>query len=155
VKLSYSLAPAHNLRACVGAFVFALLAAACERTSEPGDQGPRTLELNGDTLQLDAGVTLRDVKVRSTQSGDFDPTETRANVGDIVRFTSGDTRTHGVVIAAPTPDAQATLDAAGQSRSPPLVAQGQAWVVSLSRLPPGRYAMSCISHAGKATLIVQ
>lgn len=149
------MAPAHNLWVCAGAFVFALLAVSCERTSEPGAQGPRTLELNGDTLQLEAGVTLHDVKVRSTQNMDFDPAEIRAKVGDIVRFTSGDTRTHGIVIHAPTPDAQATLNAAGQTRSPPLVAQGQAWVVSLNRLPPGRYSISCISHAGTAALTVQ
>lgn len=155
MKRRYRLAPAHNLGVCAGAFAFALFFAGCERTSEPGARGPRTLELDGDTLQLDAGVTLHDVKIRSSQSTDFDPIEIRAKVGDIVRFTSADTRTHGVVIQGPTSAAAATLEAAGQSRSPPLVAQGQAWVVSLNQLPPGHYAVSCISHAGTATLIVQ
>ena len=155
MRLSHGLAPAHNLGVCAGAFAFVLLVASCERSDRPGAEGPRTLELNGDTIQLEAGVTLHDVKLRSAQRTDFDPGEIRAKVGDIVRFTSADARMHGVVIEGPTSAARATLEAAGQARSPPLVAQGQAWVISLSQLPPGHYAVSCISHAGTATLIVQ
>lgn len=155
VTWKFGPAPAHPLRMCAGVFIVALLATACEPPPDAGARGPRTLELDGDTLAVPANVSLIDVKLRAVGNTDFAPAEITAKVGDIVRFTSADSRTHGIVLHPPTPEAGSVLRAAGQLRSPPLVAKGQAFVVSLEKLPPGRYTVSCISHAGTATIIVQ
>ena len=57
-----SFAPARFLTSCAGAFVCALLAAACENAPLV-DQKDRTLELAGDTIELPAGVDLHDIAV--------------------------------------------------------------------------------------------
>lgn len=137
---------------CAGAFVFLL--AACDKAPSLR-RGDRTLELQGDTIQLASGVDLHDVKVRAVSGTDFEPQQITAQTGDVVRFTTADSRMHAVVIVAPTPEATQVLDASGQLRSPPLVAEGQAWVVSLKGVPAGTYVIACISHAGRATLLVQ
>jgi plastocyanin len=148
-------APAHTRVVCAGVLLFCAVLAACEDGVKLGKRGPRTLELNGDTVQLASGVKLHDVKIRSTQAGDFEPAQVTARVGDVVRFTSADTRTHALSIAAPTDQARAALQAEVQMRSPPLIARGTAWVVSLKDVPPGTYTVRCISHAGTATITVQ
>lgn len=153
MKLSYCRAPAHSIRSCAGVFVAGMLLLGCERPAVGG--GNRTLELDGDTITIQAGVTLHDVALKAVQSSDFLPARIRAKPGDIVRFTSTDARMHGLSIHAPTPEATSALLASGQQRSPPLVTRGQAWVVSLKNLPAGKYDVSCISHAGAFTLVIQ
>ena len=148
-------APAHTIRVCAGVLLFCAGLAACEDGVRIGKRGPRTLELHGDTVQLQSGVTLHDVNIKSTQTGDFEPAQVTAKVGDVVRFTSADTRTHALAIDPPNDQARAALEAAGQLRSPPLVAHGTAWVVSLKGVPAGTYTVRCISHAGTATVAVQ
>jgi len=157
VKSSYRLAPAHRIIACVGVFVLLASSSACEKGQRlgAGRRGSRTLELSSDTVQLPAGVTLHDVTIKASQNVDFLPAELTAKVGDVVRFTVGDTRTHALVITAPTAEGKTALESTGQLRSPPLVAKGQAWVVSLKNVPTGTYTISCISHAGTATLEVK
>lgn len=144
--------PAHTVMLCAGVFVIAL--AGCDKAPSLGG-GDRTLELQSGTLDLESGVRLHDVKVRAVSGADFEPTRITAQSGDVVRFTTADTRTHAVVIVAPTPEATKALDATGQLRSPPLVTAGQAWVISLKGVPAGTYTIACISHAGRATLLVQ
>ena len=148
-------APAHTTRVCAGVLLFCAALAACEDGVRLGNRGPRTLELNEDTVQLQAGVRLHDVKIRSTQTGDFEPAQVAAKVGDVVRFTSADTRTHALTIDPPNDQARAALEAEGQMRSPPLVAHGTAWVVSLKAVPAGTYIVRCISHAGTASVVVE
>lgn len=145
----------HTLKVCAGVFVFCAVLTACEDGVRLGKSGPRTLELEADTVQLESGVTLHDVKIISTPAGDFDPAVVTAKSGDVVRFTSADNRTHALAIQPPNDAAQTVLAAAGQLRSPPLVANGTAWVVSLKGLPAGTYTVSCISHAGTAAINVQ
>lgn len=150
------IAPAHRVLACAGVLVCCVLAfAGCEKDGRVRRGNDRTLELAGDTIDLPRGVTLHDVQVRATNAGDFNPTQITAPRTDIVRFTIADTRTHALVITGPSDQATAALVATGQRRSPPLVSGGQAWVVSLKNLPPGSYRVSCISHAGTATLVIQ
>jgi plastocyanin len=148
-------APAHTTRVCAGVFLFCAAIAACEDGVRLGNRGPRTLELHEDTVQLQSGVKLHDIKIRSTQAGDFEPTQVTAKVGDVVRFTSADTRTHALSIQPPSEQARAALAAEGQLRSPPLIAHGTAWVVSLKGVPAGTYTVSCLSHAGTASVVVQ
>lgn len=153
--LRYENAPAHTIRVCAGVFIFCAALAACEDGVRLGNNGPRTLELDSDTVQLESGVTLHDVKVVSTPAGDFDPAQLTAKSGDVLRFTSADNRTHALAIQPPNDAAQSALAAGGQLRSPPLVAHGTAWVISLKGIPAGTYTVSCISHAGTATIHVQ
>jgi plastocyanin len=148
-------APAHTIRVCAGVLLFCAVFTACEDGVRLGKRGPRTLELHGDTVQLQSGVTLHDVKIKSAQTGDFAPAQVTAKVGDVVRFTSADTRTHALAIDPPSDQARAALQAGSQLRSPPLVAYGTAWVVSLKGVPAGTYTVRCISHAGTATIVVQ
>ena len=152
---SYKGAPAHPLRVLAGVFFFSTVVAACEDGLRIGDSGPRTVELESDTVQLEPGVTLHDVTLRASSEGDFQPAQITAKSGDVVRFTSGDTRTHALSIRPPSEPARAALAASDQLRSPPLIARETAWVVSLKGLPAGVYTVSCISHAGTATIQIQ
>lgn len=145
-------APARQL-VCAGAFVCSLLAA-CENPPKLRT-GPRTLAVNGDTISVQAGVDVHDVRVRATDGSDFEPAQLNVRVGDIVRFTSNDTRTHALVINTPASEGAVALTQSGQSRSPPIVTRGQAWIVSLKNVPQGSYTVSCISHAGTLALTVQ
>ncbi|MGQ0814219.1 MAG: cupredoxin domain-containing protein [Gemmatimonadota bacterium] len=154
MKSLHSFAPAHALLVCAGVFVFCAVIAACDDLPKLAG-GRRTVELDSGSVQLDSGVKLHDVQIKSDQEGDFNPEQIKAKRGDVVRFTSADTRTHAFVIRPPSEQGRAVLDTSGQLRSPPLVAQGQAWVVSLKGLPAGTYTVSCISHAGTATIQVQ
>ena len=148
-------APAHTTRVCAGVLLCCAALAACEDGVRIGKRGPRTLELHGDTVQLQAGVRLHDVNIKATQAGDFAPAQVTAKAGDVVRFTSADTRTHALTIDPPSEQARAALQGQGQLRSPPIVAHGTAWVVSLKGVPAGTYTVRCISHAGTATVVVQ
>lgn len=127
---------------------------ACEKVSRLGGD-TRTLDLGSDTVKLPAGAALHEVSVRAVQGGDFTPAQTTARHSDFVRFTINDTRTHALIIEGPNAQADSILDATTQRRSPPLVAKGQAWVISMKALPAGSYRISCASHAGTATLVVQ
>lgn len=155
MKLSNNIAPAHAIKVCAGVFVFCTAVVACEEGPALGGGGDRTLELQSDTITLANGVRLHDVKVRAVSGADFDPAQVTAKAGDVVRLTTADTRTHALLVTAPTPDASAALAASGQLRSPPLVAKDQAWVISLKGVPPGTYTVSCVSHAGQLRLLVQ
>lgn len=155
MKSLYKFAPARRFRALAGVAVFGVLAAGCDGAPGTSSGGDRTLELSTDTIRLESGVRMHDVKVRAVQNADFDPLQIAAKVGDIVRFTIADTRTHALVLDAPSDGARQLLESSGQRRSPPLVSEGQAWVVSLKGMPAGTYTVSCVSHAGNATVTVQ
>jgi hypothetical protein len=154
VKLLSRSAPARAFKACAGVFVFCSSFVACDEGPRLGG-GDRTLELNADTVTLEAGTNLHDIQVKSGGNGDFAPTSITVRTKDIIRLTTADTRTHALTITAPTPEATSILETSGQRRSPPLVAQGQSWVVSMKGLPAGSYVVSCLSHAGTATVRVQ
>lgn len=98
---------------------------------------------------------MHDITVQARGGSDFRPVTLRVKAGDVVRLTSADTHTHALVITPPNEAARQALDAAGQLRSPPLVSKGQAWVISLKGAPAGTYTVSCISHQGTASIVVQ
>jgi plastocyanin len=155
VKLLSRNAPAHAIPACVGAFVLSVSIAACGDAPRLGGGGDRTLELNADTITLAAGTNLHDIRIRSGKDGDFSPAAVTARGKDVIRLTTADTRTHALTITAPTTQAGIELEAKGQHRSPPLVARGQSWVLSVEGLPAGTYTVTCLSHAGTATIQVE
>ncbi|HUP90495.1 MAG TPA: plastocyanin/azurin family copper-binding protein [Longimicrobiales bacterium] len=147
-------APARRL-ACAGVFLFSVTILACDRKATNAKSDDRTLELSGDTIELPSGVRLHDIVLHAVSGSDFDPATSQAKVGDVVRFTSGDTHTHALVVTPPSEQARQALNAGGQLRSPPLVSKGQAWVISFKGAPAGTYTVSCISHQGAASIVVQ
>ncbi|HEX6309100.1 MAG TPA: plastocyanin/azurin family copper-binding protein [Longimicrobiales bacterium] len=130
------------------------LVAACDEV--PGDAGPRMLELSGDTIRLEAGTDLVDVTVRRSAAGDFDPANVEAHAGDVVRFSAGDNGGHALVFegAALADSARAWLESTSQLRSPPLIATGSAWVITLAGAPAGEYPFRCTTHNTTGRLVV-
>jgi plastocyanin len=158
LRLAFSEAPVRrSLRA--GACVLAVLAlAACDRAGLPGrDEGPRVLELEHETIRLDAGQRLVQVQVRRTAAGDFEPDIVEANVGDYVRFTAGDGAGHAIAFVgtALPPQAREFLDSTGQVRSPPLITADASWVITLEGAPPGDYPFHCTTHNAPGRLQVR
>lgn len=151
-------APAGLFRGPAGALVFALhvgALGACDRIVP--DRGPETLELNGDTVQLEAGVQVVEVRVeRRQEGGELDPRRVAARPGDVVRFTAGDGGMHALAFVADalTPEARAFLESTAQLRSPPLVAAGTQWIVTLAGAPVGEYPFICSTHGARGILVV-
>lgn len=151
-------APAGFRRGQAGAVAWVVLLGAlgaCD--SIVPDSGPRTLELDGDTLELAAGVEIVDVQVeRRTEGGELEPRRVEARPGDVVRFTAGDGAMHALAFVADalTPEARAFLESTGQMRSPPLVAPGTQWIVTLAGAPPGEYPFVCSTHGARGILAV-
>jgi plastocyanin len=115
------------------------------------------LELTNDTIQLADGVHLRDVEVRRQATGDFEPAAVEADVGDVVRFTAHDRGGHALVFEGPLlqENARQWLGTTGQLRSPPLISDSSAWVISLKDAPPGEYPFRCTTHATTGRLTVR
>lgn len=137
--------------------IAASLLAACDRVAPGGgDQGPRVLELAHDTIRLEAGERLVDVRVRRDAQGDFDPAHAEANVGDYVRFTADDRGGHAIVFAtaALDPAVHEFLRRTEQLRSPPLITAGASWVLTLQDAPPGEYPFHCTTHDAPGRLTV-
>jgi plastocyanin len=132
---------------------------ACERVVPAGDDGPRVLELAHDTIRLEAGVRLVEVAVRREAGGEFHPVRVEARVGDVIRFTADDNAGHAIAFvgAALQPDVRAFLQTRAQLRSPPLIAKGAAWVLTLDGAPPGDYPFHCSTHntAGRLTVVAR
>lgn len=131
-----------------------MLSVGCDRQAETG---PALLELEGDTIQLEAGVRLMDVTVAMRpDGGEFDPAALQAAPGDVVRFTAGDNGLHALAFDARglSPDAHAFLERTAQLRSPPLVAAGTQWVISLAGAPAGAYPFTCTTHGVRGSIRV-
>jgi plastocyanin len=117
----------------------------------------------GDTIQLDtaevqlSGARVHDLVIAGQADTDsIAPAGVRAQVGDAVRFTSGDHRTHAVAFDAARldPHIREYLERTNQLRGPPLVNQGASWVVVLEDAPPGRYPFLCRSHDARGVVVV-
>ncbi len=148
-------APARSRTGVAGAVLFAVLAVpACDRLAP---EGPQTLELHGDTVQLEAGVRLVEITLAVQEDGsEIAPARAEARPGDVVRFTAGDGRMHApaFVAEALSPDARTFLERTGQLRGPPLVETGTQWVITLSGAPVGEYPFICATHGARGTIQV-
>jgi plastocyanin len=146
-------APAYLCR-CVGAFVLLASLLSCERT--PFTRA-RTLDVGGDTIQLAPGVDIHDVQIRNSAEAEFVPASIAARSGDVVRFTTTDSRTHLIEfdeISLPG-NARSLFEGKTQVRSPPLLVQGAAWVVSLEDAPAGTYTFLCSTHGSRGQLTIR
>jgi plastocyanin len=131
--------------------------AACERGADDGGaEGPRVIELTNDTIRLEAGVRVLDVRVQRAQGGEFEPASGAVRQGDVVRFTAHDNGGHAIAFdgSALAPDVLEYLERTGQLRSPPLIASGSAWIIKLDDAPAGSYPFRCATHdvAGSITV---
>ena len=134
----------------------ALCVCGCDKVPGVGD-GPPVLELADDTIQLERGTALIELRIHAIgDSAGIRPAESRAAPGDVVRFTAADEMTHAIAFdeAGLAADAKAFLEGTGQLRSPPLVESGTSWVVSLEGAPPGEYPFLCLSHEHRGRLTV-
>jgi plastocyanin len=149
-------APAHPARGCTGAFVL-LLALACSACENNPLSRQKKLDIGGDTVTLERGVRIVDVRVGGQANPEFEPAAPRASVGDVVRFTTADSRTHLLDFdtVAMAPAAKTRFLAKSQVRSPPLLVSGAAWIVSLDSIPPGDYAFYCRTHDATGRLTVK
>ncbi len=146
-------APAHYLGSCAGVLILCLLAGC---TDAPiGEQKDRTLELQGDTIDVPQGTDLHDVVIRTRDlNKDFEPAQVQAEPGDYLRFTAGDSRTHAIAFEVPASAIRTFLETSGQLRSPPMITKGASWVIALKDAPPGQYPFRCLIHndAGQLTV---
>lgn len=131
-----------------------IASAACDAPSVQSER--RTLPLEEDTIQLDAGVARVDVVLRVVPSTTPGADTVRAQTGDVVRFIAGDAKVHAVVFDASRLDPQAHefLERTSQLRGPPLVETGVSWVISLEDAPPGAYPFVDLSHDRHGVLLV-
>jgi plastocyanin len=141
------------------AFLACILGAGCDRVAPGREEGPRVLELAHDTIRLEAGVRLVEVKVRRQAEGDFDPVAAEVRQGDLVRFIAEDRAGHAIVFSGERLGLTARdfLDQSGQLRGPPLISSGSAWVITLDGAPPGEYPFHCTTHdvAGMLTVVAR
>lgn len=119
--------------------------------------GGATIELDNEDVQLPRGADLHEVTISGAGARDsLDPATISAEVGDAVRFTVADRRTHALAFE---PDSLSQpirefLERTAQLRGPPLVNEGSAWVVSLADAPAGRYPFICRSHDERGVVAV-
>lgn len=139
-----------------GVCIFLVLLAACDRAEPGSDAGPRVLELTHDTIHLEAGSRLVEVRVRRSDEGDFEPLRVQAAPGDYVRFIATDRGGHAIVFTSHglEPDARDFLEQSGQLRSPPLITEDASWVITLVGAPTGRYPFHCTTHNAAGVLMV-
>jgi plastocyanin len=151
------MAPGRPARGASAALLtlLALGAAACRSKGAGADPDRRAvLELASDTIQLERGVALVDVLVRSNAS--LHPDTARVRQGDVVRFVTGDARPHAIAFEADrlTPESVAFLERTDQLRGPPLIIEGASWVISLADAPPGIYSFVDLSQDARGAIVV-
>jgi plastocyanin len=155
VKAAALPAPVRSSRGRAGAlFLGVLLMGAC-RDVPPEARAPR-LELAGDTIELAGGTALIEIRLGGRDPAAIEPQRAEASVGDVIRFVAADGRGYSVRFDAGrmTPAMVQFLDGSNQLASPPLLAPGAAWVVSLENAPPGEYPFLSANHGAAGTLLV-
>ena len=137
--------PAGSLRVLAGVALF-VIGGACDREV---DSGPATLELEGDTIQLEAGVRLIDVTVETKPDGsELEPAGVEAAPGDVVRFTAGDGRLHAIAFESDLLGAEAAQSAA-RERGHAMGDHAQ-WCTA-GRLPVHLHDARCARHHRRGT----
>lgn len=120
--------------------------------------GGATIQLDSATVRLDRGGDVHDIVVGGAGARDsIAPTMVEAQVGDAVRFTADDRRTHALAFDGDRlePAARQFLESTLQRLGPPLVDEGAAWVVSFAEAPPGRYPFVCRTHGARGVVVVE
>jgi plastocyanin len=131
-----------------------VVSAGCRHDAPPPGNRPDTL------LRTELGLTDRDEVHRVTLTGGraeaLDPAETTLPPGAWVEFVTADGRIHEVIFEADSLGAEALafMQRTDQMSSPPLVNQGQRFVVSFREAPEGRYPFRVEGNGGPARGVV-
>lgn len=137
-------------------FILVLLAGACGRPESPESRA--LIELAEDTIELGRGASLADVLVRSAAATTavFEPETLTIRQGDVIRFITADRHPHAITFDPErlAPEHAHFLRATDQLRSPPLITEGAAWVVSFEEAPPGIYPFVDLSQDRQGMIIV-
>jgi plastocyanin len=139
-----------------GVFVSLLALLAIVGCEAVNGGGGATIQLDTAEVQL-AGAHVHDFVIAGQADTDsIAPAAVRVQVGDAVRFTTGDHRTHAMAFDADRldPPIREYLERTNQLRGPPLVNRGASWVVVLEDAPPGRYPFLCRSHDARGVVVV-
>jgi hypothetical protein len=139
------------------AFSLALLLAVGCRDVPPEERRP-ILELAADTIELPAGVSLHEIRLRQRNAGsEIEPQRTVARVGDVLRFVATDARGYSVRFdrARLPGEAAAFLAETQQLSSPPLLGGGSAWVVNLDGAPAGEYVFVSANQGAEGVVVVE
>jgi len=151
--------PAGPLRRSAGALFLAFVTglAGCGRDHQEEDRGPRVLQLDSVQILLPDSVSMAVVQLDSSLPADLEPEHVTVRVGDIVRFESRDGAAHAIAFDGVRLGAGELhfLETSGQLRSPPLLAAGNAWVVSFAGAPPGEYPYVCATHGAPGRITVR
>jgi plastocyanin len=132
------------------------LISACDDVRPSAESGPRVIELAHDTIRLEPGSMLVEVRVRRSGTGDFDPPRVQAAPGDYIRFEAADGGGHAIVFAGDLLSAAGRefMERTDQLRSPPLIREGASWILTLADAPPGTYPFHCTTHNARGELII-
>lgn len=127
---------------------------ACDGGSLPG--AAPTIDVNGETVQLERGASIADIELQATNGMVIEPDSVQAHPGDALRFIAEDASTHAIVFDAARLDSlpEAFLASTDQLRGPPLVDPGSTWVVSLVGAPAGTYPFVCLTHGAQGAVVV-
>ena len=113
-----------------------------------------------EALRQELGLTDKDEVHRVTLTGGetevLDPVETEVPAGAWVEFVTADGRVHEVHFEADSlgAEARAFLERTDQMSSPPLVNEGERFVVSFRDAPQGRYPFRAEGNQGPARGVV-
>lgn len=149
MSLQSKAAPA-RLR-CAGALVLVALLFGCKDSPLKREQ---SLDVGTDTIKLAAGTDIHDITIKSETGKDFAPASLQAKTGDVLRFTTADSRTHVVTFDVPV-EARQVFESKSQLRSPPLLVNGVQWIVSLEGAPRGEYGFRCETHGYRGAVAVR
>jgi plastocyanin len=144
--------PACSLAGRAGVLVLAVAPFfACTEAPAP----PVVLVLGSDSFPLARGARIHDVALRGSIDGPrIAPATVEAGVGDVIRFTAADRAGHAIVFEGEALDSAGIrfLEATGQRRSPPLLDEGAAWIVSTDGAPAGSWPFLCLMHGARGRI---
>jgi len=150
--------PGSATRAGPGVSILVLLVLAIAGCDTPPQlQPPAELELEDRTVLLERGAELHDIRLHSPSTGDpVQPDSVDARPGDALRFMAADAMTHAIAFdeSMLSSEQREFLESTRQLRSPPLLATGSTWVVSLDGAPIGRYPFRSLTHDARGVVIV-
>lgn len=137
----------------VGLLPFLVFMAVFQACESPGGDPDALSSEEAEAVGLPPGTRLHRVTLGGRGAEEHAvPTVVQASPGDAVEFRTVDHRVHTLEFLTDSLSVEAFdfLEASGQTASPPLVARGTRFIVSLQNAPVGRYPFMSMGHGGRA-----
>lgn len=118
---------------------------------------PAVIETGDGSFELDATAQVHEIVIERLEGAEmFRPSAVAVRRGDVVRYTSHTLDSHAIAFqrARLTSDQQRFLAETGQETSLPILAEGDAWILSLEDAPAGVYPFVCLIHESGGTVEV-